>query len=308
MFGLACQWYRRYTSKLFLISAQCGVPKSRARGFDGTTGAVVKAGKSERTRFAASTEWSLLHSLLHRRWTIIIQSSSSSQSLHPHRSPKSLGSHLLDPLLRPLHNPLLIINLPHNSIPKNSLTPLPKVRQRLQLLPKALGHQLPIPRKRKHPQHKRRRHDLRQSQLRAPAEKRPSPNKQGLNLPLHHIHALLGFRLLLRPSLRFEDLKLKRRDFRTPRIDEKRYACAFQRGERVFLGSGQERGGEGVAEELRDDGGFGEGFRFVEDAREGVFDRGDEAAGVDVEVPLRAGGVEVDEDFFVFCWEGGKGG
>lgn len=48
---------------------------------------------------------------------------------------------------------------------------------------------------------------------------------------------------------------------------------------------------------MRDDGGFCDDFVFVEKAWHGIGDGGNEAARVKVEVPLRARGVEVDDDF-----------
>lgn len=59
----------------------------------------------------------------------------------------------------------------------------------------------------------------------------------------------------------------------------------------------QERGGESISQELRDDRGLVDYF-FLVDTWDGVFDRRHEAAGVDVEIPLGTGGVEVDDGFF----------
>ena len=73
----------------------------------------------------------------------------------------------------------------------------------------------------------------------------------------------------------------------------------MQGGRGALFARRQERAGESVGEELRDDGGFSDDFVFIEEARDGVGDGWNEAAGVEVEVPLRAGGVEVDNDFRV---------
>jgi len=89
-----------------------------------------------------------------------------------------------------------------------------------------------------------------------------------------------------------------RADLGVPGIDQQVNASALQSRSRGFFAGRQERAGERVGEELGDNAGFKDEF-VVEEAGDGVGDRGHEAAGVEVQVPLRAGLAEVDNDLFV---------
>jgi len=90
-----------------------------------------------------------------------------------------------------------------------------------------------------------------------------------------------------------------RADFSAPGIDEEANAGALQGGGWALFASGQERARESIGKELGHDGGLGDDFILVEQAWHGVCNGGHEAARVEVEVPLRARGGEVDDDFLV---------
>jgi len=98
-----------------------------------------------------------------------------------------------------------------------------------------------------------------------------------------------------------------RADFSAPGVGEEADAGALQGGGRALFASRQERARESIGEELRYNRRLGDDFILVEEARHVVGDGGDEAARVQVKVPLRARGGEVDNYFLVGQVQFGEG-
>ena len=139
----------------------------------------------------------------------------------------------------------------------------------------------------------------------ASAEERPGALQEGLNLLLHNLDDL-GAQFLLLLPLRFENRVHEPIHLADERVDEKRDPGPRQRARRALPARGPEAGaGEQVGDEGADDGGLGDDFVFEDPV--GDFQAGDEAAGVDFEVPGFAGAVEGDDDFFVGDVEGAEG-
>lgn len=140
---------------------------------------------------------------------------------------------------------------------------------------------------------------LSQGGLLAATEKRRRVSKQRLDLLDNRVGgrlANLGPGLVRLGRHALED---RGEDLGEEGVDEEADAGAAQGAVRGVGGREQVRG-EGVGEELGDDGGFGDDLAVVRE-------RGDEAAGVDLQVLFGAGFVEIDNLLFEGNVELGEG-